>query len=229
MPSDPSGRGLLPAVRSAGDDGPQLRPGEVVELAQPEIGVTLDDGRTEEYGTLFITNRRLIWFSSEEESKGYSVDFLSLSLHAISRDPEAFPKPCIYTQIDTGDSDDDDDEETVDDNQHERMDGVVAENNLSVISEMRLIPQDPSSLDQIFKVLCDCAALNPDPEGEREGEGEWIYNEDEVGEANAIGARASGDDVVAHLDQLLTMDEERFEDADENNDIQEYNNGSTRL
>lgn len=32
-------------------------------------------------------------------AKGYAVDFLSVSLHAISRDPEAYPSPCIYAQV----------------------------------------------------------------------------------------------------------------------------------
>ncbi|KAM1612715.1 hypothetical protein PS2_001326 [Malus domestica] len=29
--------------------------------------------------------------------KGYTVDFLSISLHAMSRDSEAYTSPCIYT------------------------------------------------------------------------------------------------------------------------------------
>ncbi|KAL4384454.1 hypothetical protein GQ457_15G001460 [Hibiscus cannabinus] len=32
-------------------------------------------------------------------AKGYAVDFLYLSLHAVSRDPEAYPSPCINTQV----------------------------------------------------------------------------------------------------------------------------------
>jgi len=32
-------------------------------------------------------------------AKGYAVDFLSISLHAVSRDPEAYSSPCIYTQV----------------------------------------------------------------------------------------------------------------------------------
>lgn len=32
-------------------------------------------------------------------AKGYVVDFLSISLHAVSRDPEAYSSPCIYTQV----------------------------------------------------------------------------------------------------------------------------------
>lgn len=34
-------------------------------------------------------------------AKGYAVDFLPVSLHAFSRDPEAYFSPCIYTQIET--------------------------------------------------------------------------------------------------------------------------------
>lgn len=32
-------------------------------------------------------------------AKGYAVDFLSISLHAVSRDPQTYSSPCIYTQV----------------------------------------------------------------------------------------------------------------------------------
>lgn len=41
----------------------------------------------------------MIWLSDVDKDKGYAVDFLSLSLHAVSRDPEAYPVPCIYTLV----------------------------------------------------------------------------------------------------------------------------------
>lgn len=40
-----------------------------------------------------------MWLSDTDRTKGYAVDFLSVSLHAVSRDPEAFESPCIYTQV----------------------------------------------------------------------------------------------------------------------------------
>jgi hypothetical protein len=43
--------------------------------------------------------RRVIWVSDTERNKGYAVDFVAVSLHAVSRDPEAYPSPCIYTQV----------------------------------------------------------------------------------------------------------------------------------
>jgi chloride channel, nucleotide-sensitive, 1A len=48
-------------------------------------------------GTLYLTTRRVIWVSDGGE--GYAVDFVAISLHAVSRDPEAYPYPCIYTQV----------------------------------------------------------------------------------------------------------------------------------
>jgi hypothetical protein len=53
--------------------------------------------------------------------------------------------------------------------------------------------------------------LNPDPEGEQEGEGDWFFNEDEV-MSNVIG----GDRANNHVDLAeLLMQDPRFEDADE--------------
>lgn len=40
-----------------------------------------------------------MWLSDVDRAKGYAVDFLSVSLHAVSRDPEAYPSPCLYTQV----------------------------------------------------------------------------------------------------------------------------------
>jgi len=48
---------------------------------------------------LLTSTRRLIWLSEAEKGKGYAVDFLAISLHAASRDLEAYPSPCLYTQV----------------------------------------------------------------------------------------------------------------------------------
>lgn len=50
-------------------------------------------------GWLWGFCRQVIWLSDVDKTKGYAVDFLSLSLHAVSRDPEAYTSPCIYTQV----------------------------------------------------------------------------------------------------------------------------------
>jgi len=48
---------------------------------------------------LLTSTRRLIWLSEAEKGKGYAMDFLAISLHARSRDLEAYPSPCLYTQV----------------------------------------------------------------------------------------------------------------------------------
>lgn len=40
-----------------------------------------------------------MWLSDTDRGKGYAVDFLSVSLHAVSRDPEAYRDPCLYAQV----------------------------------------------------------------------------------------------------------------------------------
>ena len=48
---------------------------------------------------MLTSTRRVIWLSEAEKGKGYAVDFLAISLHAVSRDLEAYPSPCLYTQV----------------------------------------------------------------------------------------------------------------------------------
>lgn len=40
-----------------------------------------------------------MWLSDTDRAKGYAVDFIAVSLHAVSRDPEAYSAPCIYAQV----------------------------------------------------------------------------------------------------------------------------------
>jgi hypothetical protein len=41
----------------------------------------------------------VIWLSEAEKGTGYAVEFLDVTLHAVSRDPETYPSPCLYTQV----------------------------------------------------------------------------------------------------------------------------------
>ncbi|CAK9256170.1 unnamed protein product [Sphagnum jensenii] len=209
-------RGLVSVNERSEDGGPFLETVNEERIAhvQPSVGIVLGESPAEQPGTLYVTTRRLVWLSDEDVHKGYVVDFLSLTMHAISRDEDAYPQPCIYSQIDGGEDEDEEyEEDGTDDGAEEPLE---SENHGSVgdfshVTEMRLVPRDASSLDHLFQVLCDCAALNPDPEGEQEGEGDWFFNEDEV-MSNVIG----GDRANNHVDLAeLLMQDPRFEDADE--------------
>ncbi|GBG85556.1 hypothetical protein CBR_g40194 [Chara braunii] len=223
--------GLLQVTERSADGSPVLNTGigESLMHVQPDVSIVLGDSVVEEPGTLYITTKRIIWFSEAvpdpvKSCKGYAVDFLSLGMHAISRDTEAFARPCIFAQIENGsmcedypDNDEPDEEEVVD--------GVgLPEVDLSRVSEIRLVPEDTTVLDRLFQVLCECAALNPDPDGPEDGEGDFFYDDEEVnGHLTEEGAA-----MVDRLESLLQVpphmlggrynndqdDLQRFEDAD---------------
>ncbi|KAG6476808.1 hypothetical protein ZIOFF_066056 [Zingiber officinale] len=121
--------------RTVDDDGRPLlesNDGEELMHVEPGVAVTLGSRPMESPGTLYITSR-VIWLSDADKGKGYAVDFLSLSLHAVSRDLETYPFPCIYTQIEIGDEDEE--SESSDSESNDDLE-------LSKITEMRLLPSD---------------------------------------------------------------------------------------
>ncbi|XP_076953029.1 chloride conductance regulatory protein ICln-like isoform X2 [Bidens hawaiensis] len=192
--------------------------GEEVMHVQPNVSVVLGNRPPESPGTLYISTKQVVWLSDTEMTKGYAVDFLSVSLHAVSRDPEAFESPCLYTQIDTGDEGDE--SESCDSEESDTLD-------LSKITEMRLVPSDPTQLDTIFNIFCECAELNPEPVAEdEEQQHNWIFSADQLGvegddpEWNdsdipfTIGY-SNGDHDLASSVLELQINDQRFEDAEE--------------
>nr|GMC94391.1 chloride conductance regulatory protein ICln [Ipomoea batatas] len=133
---------------------PVLNAGNGEELIHVLSGVSLVLGNRLPLspGTLYITSRKVVWLSNTDTERGYAVDFLNISLHAVSRDPESYPSPCIYAQGD----EDDDDSEGSDTEGNETLD-------LSRITEMRVVPSDPNQVDALFQMFCECAELNPEP------------------------------------------------------------------
>jgi len=69
-------------------------------------------GPSERRGLLQITSKRLRWKARREEDEGtnltadtdlgeelYEAEIPCITLHAISKDPSSFPKPCLYCQV----------------------------------------------------------------------------------------------------------------------------------
>ncbi|GJP56513.1 hypothetical protein CLOM_g15578 [Closterium sp. NIES-68] len=108
--------GLTAVDQRASDGGPVLEPGEegepgeVLLHSQPDVGLVLGESDVDESGSLYITSKRVVWQSSLTP-RGVAVSLVDLSMHAISRDLDAYPKPCIYTQVDSGDWEDEEEDE----------------------------------------------------------------------------------------------------------------------
>uniref|UniRef100_A0A0D9XI47 Chloride conductance regulatory protein ICln n=1 Tax=Leersia perrieri TaxID=77586 RepID=A0A0D9XI47_9ORYZ len=210
--------GLYAFADIAADGAPLLNTAAGEELVRVEraAAVALASRAPEAPGTLFITTRRVIWVSEVDKGKGYAVDFLAISLHAVSRDPEAYPSPCIYTQIETEDGSDEESDESDSE--------VNGEIELSKVTEMRIIPSDP--LDGLFEAFSHCAELNPDPNAESDEENGWVQGDEgdedmtdgsdaecEFSDVNAIGQTDDHD--LTHAVVELQINDQRFEDAEE--------------
>ncbi|CAA3024293.1 chloride conductance regulatory ICln [Olea europaea subsp. europaea] len=217
--------GLRLATERTGDGAGQpildADDGEELVHVQPGVSIVLGNRPPESPGTLYISTKQVVWLSDTDRAKGYAVDFLSVSLHAVSRDPEAYSSPCIYTQIDTGAED-------------EESEGSDSECNdtqdLSKINEMRLVPSDANQLDTLFAVFCECAELNPGPIEEEEVEHNWIFSADQFEDGAAVDEEdsdlivsqnqthsigANGNHDLARSVLQLQINDQRFEDAEE--------------
>ncbi|KAK1431577.1 hypothetical protein QVD17_08037 [Tagetes erecta] len=213
-------RGLKPLTERSNTGTPLLDTanGEELMHVQPNVSIVIANRSPQSPGTLYISTKQVVWLSDTEITKGYSVDFFSVSLHAVSRDPEAFESPCLYMQIDTGDEGDE--SESCDSESSETLD-------LSKITEMRLVPSDPMQLDTIFNIFCQCAELNPEPVEEEEEQHNWIFSADQLGAAIeenpewndleipfTIGY-SNGDHDLANSVLELQINDQRFEDPEE--------------
>jgi len=76
------------------------------ELADVEISYGSSAMAPEGRGLLQVTSKRLIWKEQQQEAgaegKVYEVEVPCITLHAISKDPSSFPKPCMYCQVGDG-------------------------------------------------------------------------------------------------------------------------------
>ena len=89
--------------------------------------------------------------------------------------------------------------------------------------ELRIVPKDTAGLDEMFRVLCECAAMNPDDDDDDDDDdGGFFYDEDEVMRgAGAEGRRAALDrfdemlQIDPGVDDLIRDDPGRFGDDDD--------------
>jgi hypothetical protein len=162
-------------------------------------------------GKFIVTSKRVLWLGVGDVAYDFDVPYISL--HAITRDPESYPKPSIYCQLDVEEDNNNDDSE--------------GDEEEDVLDEMFLAPKNEEHLQAMFNALSAAALNNPDPleDWEQEGDDELIYNTNEV-ELGAEQART-----LEHLESVFNVpefyahgeagedeDEEGGEEYEENND-----------
>uniref|UniRef100_A0A3B3I2J1 Methylosome subunit pICln n=1 Tax=Oryzias latipes TaxID=8090 RepID=A0A3B3I2J1_ORYLA len=143
-------------------------------------------------GTLYVAETRLSWFDGS--GMGFSLEYPSISLHAISRDVSAYPEEHLYVMVNgklekAAEEEDDDGSDSSNGDEEE------------VITEIRFVPRDKASLESMFSAMCECQALHPDPDDE-DSDNDFEGEEYNVEEADGMEVDAA----VAEAGQ--------FEDAD---------------
>lgn len=189
-------------------------PTEGIRHQQPNTSVHVsskDLGK----GTLFIAESRVSWVS--EESQGFSLEYPSIALHAISRDLNTYPQPCLYLMIDC----------KIDEDEGSEISEDSDDDETTAITEIRFIPDDNDALDSMFRAMSECQILHPDANDSLSEEDNFEDAEEDSDNLTAplIGAG----DASGHIETPFTegfvqaqpaanddepMDVSQFEDAE---------------
>ncbi|XP_056296957.1 methylosome subunit pICln [Pseudoliparis swirei] len=144
-------------------------PTEGVRHEQAETTAVMD-GQKVGCGTLFVAETRLSWFDGS--GMGFSLEYPTIGLHAISRDVSAYPQEHLYVMVNgkltgengaaasEGAADIEEEEEDADGGNNDGDD----EDDLGAITEIRFVPSDQGALEAMFAAMCECQALHPDLE-----------------------------------------------------------------
>ncbi|KAG7322600.1 hypothetical protein KOW79_013946 [Hemibagrus wyckioides] len=146
-------------------------PREGVRLEEVDITAVLD-GKRLGSGTLCVAESRVSWVDGS--GVGFSLDYPSISLHAISRDLSAYPAEHLYVQVNSKHQEHSKDDEVKakeeadgsDDDEEEEEEEEDDDDDVSTgaFTEIRFVPNDKGSLEKIFVAMSECQALHPDPD-----------------------------------------------------------------
>ncbi|ELK23649.1 Methylosome subunit pICln [Myotis davidii] len=163
---------------------------EGLRQQQPDTEAVLN-GKGLGTGTLYIAESRLSWLDGS--GLGFSLEYPTISLHAMFRDLNAYPREHLYVMVNAKFEEKKeegyrvrniDERETLINcllhtsywgcahNQEESKESVTDEeeedsdDDVEPIAEFRFVPSDKSAFEPMFTAMCECQALHPDPEDE---------------------------------------------------------------
>jgi len=117
-------------------------------LVHTEANTTLFFGdRDRGKGTLYITEYHMIWRGSDAADDTLTLEYPSISLHAISRDTGSFPHECLYVLLESAD--------------------MVSEEERdpeAEVTEIRFVPVSGDNIKAMYDAVTECQELHPDPE-----------------------------------------------------------------
>ncbi|KAI6205844.1 hypothetical protein M3Y94_00838400 [Aphelenchoides besseyi] len=166
-------------------------PTEKVCLEQPRVHVKWEN-QDFGFGTLYITERNLVWISDENES-GFTLTYPSIGVYGISAIDHENPDPAMVMVVDlnktgiqlaphaNGQS-----------ATHDIEDEELDEDG-SRSAKVRLTPEDSNSCEFVYRIIVDsisvnlitglmqqCHLLNPDEEDELESSQNFTFEDDDA-------------------------------------------------
>ena len=162
-------------------------------------GTLFTEDLNQRNGTLCVDTQRLTFQPSAQtktnDQKQIHLKYEAIAMHAVCRDTSAFPHECIYLQLDPQHT-----------NHFQNNFQTQEMQDSEAWVELRFVPapEDPSSLDDIYSALCECAALNPDNEDDAIklcDDGDDCYYTSEEGLAEATSEQLS---MLDRYENLLT-------------------------
>ncbi|XP_043308113.1 methylosome subunit pICln isoform X2 [Cervus elaphus] len=160
---------------------------EGLRQQQPDTEAVLN-GKGLGTGTLYISESRLSWLDGS--GLGFSLEYPTISLHAVSRDLNAYPREHLYVMVNAKFGEES--KESVADEEEEDSD-----DDIEPIAEFRFVPSDKSALEAMFTAMCECQALHPDPEDED--------SDDYDGDEYDVEAHAEGQATLERLEGMLSQ------------------------
>ncbi|CAD21589.1 Methylosome subunit pICln [Caenorhabditis elegans] len=155
----------------------------LTEVSQPTEGIKLATTNVQAFfkidslgnGTLYITDSAVIWISSAAGTKGFSVAYPAIVLHAISTDVSVFPSEHIFVMVDQRKSvrrrrrapvlrtiQEDDEQRGLELAAAELEDEESDDDEEEPALEIRFVPDDKDSLSQIYHQIAVGQEENPE-------------------------------------------------------------------
>ncbi|XP_028401840.1 methylosome subunit pICln-like [Dendronephthya gigantea] len=131
-------------------------------------------------GALYVTEDNLSW-CDDSTGQGFSLEYPSISLHAVSKDTAHFPHECVFCMV-----------EGVFKDEIEGNEDSELEEDDPPAAELRFVPDDKSTLNDIYAAICECQLLHPDEQEQLEDEmagyppdyGEEYYTSEDAANAS---------------------------------------------
>ncbi|CDJ45329.1 chloride channel, nucleotide-sensitive, 1A, putative [Eimeria tenella] len=156
----------------------ELLHNETIGIKVPNTSVVIR-GKLAGCGELFVTSQRVAWLADNATS--FALNYISIVLHALSTDPQACDRPCLYCQI-KGDAlptlanGHPSGIATSESVEAPEEDEGLADDDAMI--ELKFIPDDSSYLQRLFAVMSEMAALHPEPDsGALDGDEEELFDE----------------------------------------------------